>query len=183
MTDTIRAFLIDPFAVKLDAFGRLDFTGDDIVREVTVPNPKKAGQRQSLNAIYAHLSHEKHPVDLITGVYLPNGDCIYVDDEGLFKEGHDHWFRLHGFPDPLKGRGLLVGTDREGDSVSPSLDIEQLRRNVQIGFDFTVVPATKFERNADGSVAKRKVQKHELLTPVVRHFAKNPWGAQGSLRA
>jgi hypothetical protein len=53
-------------------------------------------------------------------------DTIYVDDEGLYRDGQD-FFAFVGHPNPLAGYGLLVGTDCEGDSADPKHRLEQVQ--------------------------------------------------------
>ena len=57
---------------------------------------------------------------------LPNGDAIYVDDEGLLN--NPTGFFIHkDYPNPLAGYGLVLGVDYEtGDSTSPKMSIEEL---------------------------------------------------------
>ena len=50
-----------------------------------------------------------------------NGDVIYVDDEGLFVEDQ-HFFMHKNYPTPLAGRGLVLGTDEEGEDTEPKTD-------------------------------------------------------------
>ena len=51
-------------------------------------------------------------------VYLDDGDCIFVDDEGLFaakramfKVGHSN----------LANKGLVLGSDKEGETVAAKI--------------------------------------------------------------
>jgi hypothetical protein len=53
---------------------------------------------------------------------LRNGDTIYVDDEGMFA-GETAFFRHNDYPQPLAGKGLILGTDDEGESVEPKLGV------------------------------------------------------------
>lgn len=53
-----------------------------------------------------------------------DGDVIYVDDEGLFREKGQEYFAFAGHPHPLAGYGLLVGTDAEGETVAPKMSID-----------------------------------------------------------
>lgn len=55
-----------------------------------------------------------------------DGDSFYVDDDGLFKE-EQAFFWNAGYPQPLAGKSLLMGTDENGESVSPKLSLEQVR--------------------------------------------------------
>lgn len=70
--------------------------------------------------------------DTFTAAYLENGDVIYVDDEGLFK-GPTSFFLVEGYPQPLAGRGIVVGTDAEGNDVPPKTTEEWLRENLDFG--------------------------------------------------
>ena len=55
-----------------------------------------------------------------------NGDCAFVDDEGLFKP--DQAFFLIGeYPTPLAGKALVLGTDEAGDSISPETFLTDLK--------------------------------------------------------
>lgn len=66
----------------------------------------------------------------------PNGDTLYVDDEGLFKSKHG-LFRISGLEQPLAGNGVLVGAetyDDEGEytgTAPPGIGIEQVRGMVR----------------------------------------------------
>jgi len=53
-----------------------------------------------------------------------DGDVIYVDDEGLFREKGQEYFGFAGHPNPLAGYGLLVGTDAEGNTVAPQISLD-----------------------------------------------------------
>jgi hypothetical protein len=93
----LRAILIDPFA-----------------RTVT----KREVEAENIEAIYALGQFETFAV-----VNLPNGDALYVDEEGLFR-GHQEdadgvkvGFILNGM-DPMVGRGVILGANhRTGRSI------------------------------------------------------------------
>lgn len=58
------------------------------------------------------------------------GDSIFVDDEGLFKD--EQRFFLHDdYPHPLAGKGLVLGCDAEGESVTPACTVEELMDRVR----------------------------------------------------
>lgn len=68
--------------------------------------------------------------DLITvATYLPNGDCVFVDDEGLLFSP-EHFFSIDGFPQPLAGCGLVMGSNDEGDSIAPTSTVEEITNAV-----------------------------------------------------
>ena len=72
--------------------------------------------------------------DTIAAISLPDGGCIYVDDEGLLSPQR-HFWTLAGRDFPCAGRGLWLGpemwvgpdTETDGDSqhVAPTLSIER----------------------------------------------------------
>lgn len=97
----MRAFLIDPAERTLTS---IEFEGDF----------RKIG--------------ELIGCDIITAARINDlGDVIYVDDEGLMK-GQASFFLVEGYPQPLAGRGLLVGTD-----VEPTVTEQWLRDNLDFG--------------------------------------------------
>ena len=67
--------------------------------------------------------------DCITASCAPlqgAGDLICVDGNGLLKGPVYQFFGVKGYPQPLAGRGLVLGTDDEGDRVSPETTLEWL---------------------------------------------------------
>ena len=52
-------------------------------------------------------------------------DDMFVDDEGLFDPKFG-WFKWKGYPTPLAGYGLLMGTDRAGETVAAISAIKDL---------------------------------------------------------
>jgi hypothetical protein len=105
MTRKVRGILIDPFAcavtdVELDA-SHLD-------------NPHR------------QLSNEVHPVRSLALAYCPFlrvGEAIYVDNQGSL-ETSVRFFRIAGLEPPLAGKGLILGTDKEGNTISASSSLE-----------------------------------------------------------
>jgi len=64
------------------------------------------------------------------------GDTIYIDDEGLINGKQQEFFKVKGYPTPLAGYGLVLGSDEEGDSVEPKISLEELRELVS--FDVSI---------------------------------------------
>lgn len=61
-----------------------------------------------------------------------NGDAVYVDDEGLLNlTPATKFFWYGGYHSPLCGRGLMLGTDEEGNSVAPVTSIETVRQKIR----------------------------------------------------
>lgn len=80
----------------------------------------------SLKAYYALLD-----CDMIeAATYLPNEDCIYVDEEGLYS-GKDSFFTIEGGHQPFIGSGLVVGTSEDGETVSASTTLEEVKAKVK----------------------------------------------------
>lgn len=82
------------------------------------------------------------------GGYLANGDCIYVDDEGL--DTPTHFFRIPyvngGYA--LAGRGLVIGTGTEGSSTSVESTMEELYDAVYWRFAISMNDESAFEIKA-----------------------------------
>ncbi len=78
--------------------------------------------------ICPNLSTPHKAVSLFTTVYV-NSDCIYVDDEGLLVDTN-YGFKYKGYNGVLMGNGLVLGTDENGDSTAPDIDIYTLKANI-----------------------------------------------------
>lgn len=103
----IYGFLIDPAS---NSISRLEF-----------PTGKRV-----LDVMYEAIG-----CDLVEIVYL-NGerDGVFVDEEGLLKPQKD-FFYIEGTHQPLAGRGVVLGCDSEGETISPAaVTLDWLRANV-----------------------------------------------------
>lgn len=90
----------------------------------------------------------KHIQDLIgcscfTAAYLENGDVAYVDDEGLFK-GPTDFILFKGYPQPLAGKAVVVGTDSEGNDIAPAISLDELKRTTDMGTLISINGAVAF---------------------------------------
>jgi hypothetical protein len=82
--------------------------------------------------IYDLISHESMKVGTFTCAYsdlLKPGDAIFVDDDGLLKHC-ERFFQIAGHPQPLAGKGLVLGSDDEGDTVSCKTSLDIVRMSV-----------------------------------------------------
>tara|TARA_B100000963_G_scaffold340234_1_gene338698 strand:+ start:1945 stop:2316 length:372 start_codon:yes stop_codon:yes gene_type:complete len=61
-----------------------------------------------------------------------NEDTIYVDDEGLLKGANYHWNVItdRGRLITLVGKGLVLGSDAEGESVDCKTTISELAQRI-----------------------------------------------------
>ena len=89
----MKAFLIDP---EQQTISEVDYDGEH------------------------HSIYKLIDADLFDVVRLAGSDVIFVDDEGLMKNPQ-HFFKLDGLTSPLAGKGLVLGTDRHGESTAPKL--------------------------------------------------------------
>ena len=72
--------------------------------------------------IYQHINAPLFTV----ATFNEAGDSVFIDDEGLFN-GDNEFFVIDGYPQPLAGRGLVLGCNEDGDSVEPSITLDQCR--------------------------------------------------------
>ena len=98
----MKAFLIDPFT--------------ETVTEV---------EQNGLEDIYQLIGCE-----LICAVPIAARDVIYVDDNGLYVEPPMPCFSYLGNPAPLTGKGLVVGSDDEGDDIEPAHSLARLTSRI-----------------------------------------------------
>jgi len=56
---------------------------------------------------------------------MDNGDTLYVDDEGLLKP-QVHFIIVDGYPQPLAGKAVLLGSTPNGNSTNPSIALGAL---------------------------------------------------------
>lgn len=61
------------------------------------------------------------------------GDAIFVDDEGLIRDTEQAFFLHADYPNPLAGKGLVLGSDSEGESVAPHTTLDELKQKVSFG--------------------------------------------------
>lgn len=100
----IQCFVIDPFA-----------------RTITVAQ---------YNGDYRSIS-KMIDCDLFTPVRINSKrDTVFVDDEGLINGKPQEFFLIEGYPDPLAGKGVILGCDSVGDTVAPTITEEQVRKMV-----------------------------------------------------
>jgi hypothetical protein len=108
----MKAFLIDPIA-----------------RTITEVVHDREGRDGGLRDIYRLLG-----CDLVDVVRMNDGDGIYVDDEGLLKQPDPNSFwampELYGEVAAWTGKGLVLGSDAQGDSTEPKITLDELKRIV-----------------------------------------------------
>jgi hypothetical protein len=126
----VKAYLIDPFA-----------------RAIT-----EVEHDDTLQDIYKHIE-----ADCIDAVRLDREDTIYIDDNGLYQQPQA-FFRVHGFANPLAGKGLVLGTDHEGYSVEPICSIEDVENIISF---IDVETAIDMADAADATAAQNELAAKE----------------------
>ena len=83
--------------------------------------------------------------DIFTTAYFADTpDSVYVDDEGLYVEDQA-FFTIGDYPQPLAGRGLILGCNDEGDSVDCKTTLEEAKAMVTfLGNNPMAVPEPSF---------------------------------------
>lgn len=83
----------------------------------------------SLDAYYEAIGEGCSLVEAIYPQAL-GGECMYVDEEGLFQQKAGFYLRGWGPNTPLMGRAIILGTDDMGSSVSTTWDADEVLANV-----------------------------------------------------
>lgn len=78
---------------------------------------------RDFRAIYAAIGR-----DCFDCVMLPDNHAMYVDDEGLYRK--DQAFFELGGKGPFAGKALILGNDREGDSIDCSITTGTILKNI-----------------------------------------------------
>jgi hypothetical protein len=74
-------------------------------------------------------------------------DAIFLDDDGLFKEGQE-FFALGQYPNPLAGKGVILGCTEEGESCDAVTPLELVRLSVH-----WLTPHEAVQMNRDAAAA------------------------------
>lgn len=108
----MKAYLIDPFAKTVS---EIEYDGN-------------------YTSIYKLISSESKKVDTFTCVNInEQEDTIFVDDEGLLGNlATQYFFSFNG--NLLAGKGLVLGTNEEGESVSPQVSLNDMQKENEIVF-------------------------------------------------
>jgi hypothetical protein len=64
-------------------------------------------------------------VVFVKGSLSKGGDMLYCDEAGLFVENLRHFHQIDG-GHPIPGKGLVLGVDKDGESCSASISIDEL---------------------------------------------------------
>ena len=105
---------------------------DPFLKKLTNVNVKTDN---TLHDMYKHIG-----CSLVEVVSFGDVNDLWVDEEGLLKPtGEQRFFKVSNLPylhnGVIAGRGLILGSTREGETISSSLTIEEV--TPRISWDFT----------------------------------------------
>lgn len=106
-----------------------------------VINPKdrtitEAEYNGDFKEIYTLLSFEDFGVDTFTAVRIDESETIFVDDNGLINDNGNYngFFYVKGdYPVMLAGKGVILATDAEGESIGTKLTLDQVKNMILFG--------------------------------------------------
>lgn len=126
MSKPCTALLIDPFVLVIED-GQLVLTDG-----VPIQLRRFSGD---YHEIYEQLRTPSRKPSTFEACYIDGditGDVMYADEEGLLHGDATHWIFVEGFPNPVAGKGIVFGTDEEGDGTTPSATLASLWGRVRI---------------------------------------------------
>jgi hypothetical protein len=122
---------------------------------------------------YPHFK-ELIDVDMIAAVTIrvytgnsmmtPKRDTVWVDDEGLLKEGEQKFFQVSSYDQPLAGKGICLGTDEEGETVGAYMQFDLFKSMVT----FPKVELDHMESIPEGTTEFSPIFNEEI--PVVGSY-------------
>jgi len=80
------------------------------------------GARDDVRALYDLLQCR-----MIEVVAINNHEAVFVDENGLLKQGAMSFFTIPSFPQPIAGRGIILGLTPMGRLRSTRLDVDDIR--------------------------------------------------------
>jgi hypothetical protein len=71
-------------------------------------------------------------VDTFTCVRINERDAIFVDDNGLYQndDNPQFFFLWRGYHQPLAGRGLILGADKDGETIGAGIPLQDACEHV-----------------------------------------------------
>ena len=125
--------LVRVFKTGVDEFAKLK-SKPSLVRGILIdPEAKTITEVEhdprKFTQIYELLTTSLHKVETFDIVQLTPANALYVDDDGLSKTPQV-FFRVEGYPQPLAGRGLILGVDPEGNTVGATLPLDVVKARV-----------------------------------------------------
>ncbi len=95
------------------------------MRAILIDPVKKTVTEVEYSGNFTQIYKYIHASCFTTAGSIGGRDTMFVDDEGLFNPQYG-WFKWNGYPTPLAGYGLLMGTDGAGETVATASEIDDL---------------------------------------------------------
>ena len=95
---------------------------------------------------YLQISHligtEECVKPLFQAIDIDGTNSVYIDEEGLYRETQAY-FMWEGYHQPLQGKGLILGTDweGEGESIPTTLSLDEVKEQVSFHENIQVAPS------------------------------------------
>ena len=95
---------------------------------------------------YLQISHligtEECVKPLFQAIDIDGTNSLYIDEEGLYRETQAY-FMWEGYHHPLQGKGLILGTDYEGEgeSIPTTLSLDEVKEQVSFHDNIQVAPS------------------------------------------
>jgi len=84
-----------------------------------IDTPNRSITEVEYSGDYKHI-YELIECSTFDCVRFDKGDAVFVDDNGLINGPVYNFFGFKGYPNPLAGKGLILGSDEEGETTAPS---------------------------------------------------------------
>lgn len=110
------------------------YSPENDVRAYLIDTPNKQVVEVEWDGDYSSI-REHIRAELYTAVFMEHRDTLFVDDEGLINGNPYGWFVIDGYHQPLRGYGLVLGTDDVGESVEPRTSLDALRAKIKFPDD------------------------------------------------
>ena len=95
------------------------------------PKEQTITQIEHDNSDYKNISKTIGCQYFTTVVLNEHDDTIYLDDEGLLYMDIKYMFQIDNNENfCYAGKGLVLGTDEEGESCEPTITLEELKQRV-----------------------------------------------------
>src|SRR6059058_6417197 len=107
-------------AVLIDAYNK------------TVTDIELNGRKDMLKQWYSAIGHDCATVETAVYIDTEGHDSILVDEEGLLKlTSNTPFFTFKGGHQPFAGNGIVVGVDKDGETVSCNTNAKEVAEKVK----------------------------------------------------
>lgn len=98
------------------------------MRAILIDPEKKTIEEVDYDGEYKHI-YELLNIETFTCIDLGEGETLYVDDNGLLNDPQ-FFFEWEGYAQPIAGRGLILSTNEDGDTVASEMALEEAKKRI-----------------------------------------------------